>query len=97
MYSAAFEKGLAIELDQFGGFKLTNRGAITFKAGEIDVTLGLLCKLPTDKLSENFSVMEKDQAMLGVARFANHCCAPTCDFNERWLQRTNNYHAESSV
>ena len=57
-----------------------NGGAITFKAGKIDVALGLLCKLPADKVSENFSVMDKDQAMLGVARFANHCCTPNCDF-----------------
>ena len=53
-----------------------NRISITFKAGKIDVNLGLLCKLPADKLSENFSVMEKNQAMLGIAIFANHCGAP---------------------
>ena len=49
MYSAAYEAGIRIEPDKFGGFCLVNRTGRVIRIGEIVSTVGLLGKKRKDR------------------------------------------------
>ena len=81
MYEKAFEGGVSLEPDSFGGYKLMNRSKNSFSIHqEIEVAAGLLCMLPRDKSRENHSLMQnkqgKDQALLGVAQWQTIAVCP---------------------
>ena len=79
-YVAAKDFGLNIEPDSFGGFCLRNKTGHTIKTGEIMSAVGLIAKLPAGWDLNNWSVMQGEKLLLGVARWANHSCRANCDY-----------------
>ena len=73
-YVAAKDFGLNIEPDSFGGFCLRNKTGHTIKTGEIMSAVGLIAKLPAGWDLNNWSVMQGEKLLVGVARWANHSC-----------------------
>ena len=73
-------RGLGLNLTIFGGYCLINRSGKTIKCGEIEVAVGLLAKKPKDREIDDWSLMEGDKLLVGVARWANHSCVPNCDY-----------------
>ena len=80
VYKCSFNAGFRIEPDSFGGYCLINRSGKTIKCGEINVAVGLLAKKPKDREIDDWSLMEGDKLLVGVARWANHSCVPNCDY-----------------
>ena len=80
IYTASFESGLRIEPDSFGGFCLFNRTGHTIKLGVIENTVGLLAKVPKNIEIDDWSMMEGEKLMVGIARWANHSCRPNCEY-----------------
>ena len=80
MYSAAYEAGIRIEPDKFGGFCLVNRTGRVIRIGEIVSTVGLLGKKKKGQELDEWSMMEGEKLLVGVARWANHSCRPNCDY-----------------
>ena len=80
VYKYSFNAGFRIEPDNFGGYCLINRSGKTIKCGEINVAVGLLAKKPKDREIDDWSLMEGDKLLVGVARWANHSCVPNCDY-----------------
>ena len=79
-YTGAFEEGLRIEPDKFGGFGLFNRSSRRIPPGEIPFSVGLLEKCPRDRIIDDWSAVQGEKILAGVARWANHSCIPNCDF-----------------
>ena len=79
-YDSAFLDGLQIEPDSYGGFCLRNNSKQTIKAGEIRSAVGLLVKIPPGKDYGDFSIMEGEKLLVGVACWANHSCRPNVDY-----------------
>ena len=80
IYTAAFSAGLRIQPDAFGGFCLMNRTGSVIRQGEIKFSVGLLGKTRTDQVLDNWSLMEGEKHLVGIARWANHSCQPNCDY-----------------
>ena len=80
VYKCSFNAGFRIEPDNFGGYCLIDRSGKTIKCGEINVAVCLLAKKPKDCEIDDWSLMEGDKLLVGVARWANHSCVPNCDY-----------------
>ena len=80
VYKCSFNAGFRNEPDNFGGYCLINRSGKTIKCGEVNVNVGLLAKKPKDREIDDWSLMEGDKLLVGVARWANHSCVPNCDY-----------------
>ena len=80
VYKCSFNAGFRIETDNFGGYCLINRSGKTIKCGEINVAVGLLGKKPKDREIDDWSLMESDKLLVGVAGWADHSCVPNCDY-----------------
>ena len=80
MYSAAYEAGIRIEPDKFVGFCLVNRTGRVIRIGEIVSTVGLLGKKKKGQELDEWSMMEGEKLLVGIARWANHSCRPNCDY-----------------
>ena len=80
IYSEAHSAGFRLEPDSFGGYKLVNRSGKTIKPGEIDATVWLLTKKPKGREVDEWSLMDGEKLLVGVARWANHSCKANCDF-----------------
>ena len=70
IYSASFDAGLRIERDKFGGFCLVNRSGRTIESGVIEKTVILLGKKPKNREPDDWSMMEGEKILVGVARWA---------------------------
>ena len=80
IYDASYTAGLRIEPDSFDGFGLVNRTGSTIKIGVIEHTVGLLGKVPKTFEIDDWSMMEGERLLVGVARWANHSCKPNCEY-----------------
>ena len=80
IYKCALTEGFRIEADSFGGYCLVNRSGKIIKKGEIKCAVGLLAKKPKDRVIDDWSLMEGDKLLVGVASWANHSCVPNCDY-----------------
>ena len=80
IYDASYTAGLRIEPDSFDGFGLVNRTGSTIKIGVIEHTVGLLGKVPKTFESDDWSMMEGERLLVGVARWDNHSCQPNCEY-----------------
>ena len=80
IYGDAHENGLRIELDNFGGFGLFNRSKKTIRVGVIDFSVGLIEKCTKNRKIDDWSAMEGEKMLVGVARWANHSCLPNCQY-----------------
>ena len=80
IYGASYTAGLRIEPDSFDGFGLVNRTGSTIKIGVIENTVGLLGKVPKTFEIDDWSMMEGERLLVGVARWANHSCQPNCEY-----------------
>ena len=80
IYKSAVDFGLRIEPDKFGGYCLVNRSGNTIKCGEINCAVGLLGRKSKGHEIDDWSSMEGEKLVVGVARWANHLCVPNCDY-----------------
>ena len=77
IYKSSFSFGLRID---YGGYGLFNRSGKVIKCGEKKVAVGLLAKKPKNREIDDWSLMEGDKLLVGVARWANHSCVANCDY-----------------
>ena len=80
IYSESYHAGFKIEPDSFGGFRLMNRTGKKIRPGEISCAVGLLGNQPKGRILDDWSLMQGDKLLVGVARWANHSCRPNCDY-----------------
>ena len=80
IYKSSFSFGLRIEPDNYGGYGLFNRSGKVIKCGEIKFAVGLIAKKPKNREIDDWSLMEGDKLLVGVARWANHSCVANCDY-----------------
>ena len=89
-YQHALSYGLTFELDNYNGYQLVNNtGATIPSKTKLDCTRGFTEKIPENrhKFVDPVSILEPTSMcssarvkVVGVRRFANHCCAPNCDY-----------------
>ena len=79
-YKCSFNAKFRVETDNFGGYSLINCSGKTIKRGEINVAVGLLAKKPKDCEIDDWSLMEGDKLLIGVARWANNLRAPNSGY-----------------
>ena len=80
IYTAAFSAGLRIDPDAFGGFCLMNRAGSVIRQGEIKFSVGLLGKKWRGQVLVDWSLMEGEKLLVGIARWANRSYQPNCDY-----------------
>ena len=88
-YQHALSYGLTFEVDNYNGYQLVyNTGATIPSKTKLDCTRGFTEKIPENRekfvdpvsILEPTSMCSSARVMVGVCRFANHCCAPNCDY-----------------